>query len=239
MVGYGNQGPPINRANLFSVTIDGNAHVAGAYQSGGADFAEFFESESGAKIPVGTPVVFAGPKIRPALLGETPFGVVSATASLIGNSGDEWHGMYERNPDGSFILETQQQTRERPVMVPQERTVQRQVIDYTSSPPQIKLVDEQQRYEVPEMITAVVLNEQGEEIERREVPKVELITEQFTRRKISPLYDPSRPYIPRSARPEWQIVGLLGVVRIVKGSPTNPRWTKIQDEQDYELWLLQ
>jgi hypothetical protein len=35
-------------------------------------------------------------------------------------------------------------------------------------------------------------------------------------RKQSPAYDPSKPYVPRSQRPEWHVVGLTGRVKVLK-----------------------
>lgn len=238
MVGYGTGN--VDRHNLFSVTVDGNAHVSGTvYMTGATDFAEFFESSSGERIPAGTPVVFDnGRKIRPALSGESPFGVISKTAAFIGNSGeDEWAGKYERNADGSIIWETYEETEEVPVLTKKEITIKREVIDYTKSPPQSTRIEEKNEIEVPETIIAVCLNEKGEEIERKEVPRLQRVTRQAIRKKISPLYDHTQTYIPRIAREEWLIVGLVGVVKIIKGSPVNERWIKVEEEEEgYELW---
>ena len=56
---------------------------------------------------------------------------------------------------------------------------------------------------------------------------------------INPEYDPSKNYIPREERPEWQKVGLLGQLPITKGQPTAPSWVKIKDISDHvELWLV-
>lgn len=57
--------------------------------------------------------------------------------------------------------------------------------------------------------------------------------------KINPEYDPSRSYIPRSERPEWHKVGLLGQIPLKKGQPVAPTWVKIKDISDeVELWLI-
>lgn len=42
--------------------------------------------------------------------------------------------------------------------------------------------------------------------------------------KRNPAYDPTRPYIPRSQRPDWALVGLLGQVPIRVGQPLGDRW---------------
>ena len=51
-------------------------------------------------------------------------------------------------------------------------------------------------------------------------------------------YDPTILYIPRSARPEWNVVGLIGVVKILKNQPVNSRWTKMKEDTDYDTWLI-
>jgi hypothetical protein len=43
-------------------------------------------------------------------------------------------------------------------------------------------------------------------------------------RQLNPTYDPNAVYVPRAARPEWVIVGLLGQVPIWDNQPKNPRW---------------
>lgn len=57
--------------------------------------------------------------------------------------------------------------------------------------------------------------------------------------KLNPKYDASKEYIPRSERPEWCCVGLLGQLPLRKGSPVAPTWIKIKDLSDkVELWLV-
>jgi hypothetical protein len=41
---------------------------------------------------------------------------------------------------------------------------------------------------------------------------------------LNPAYDPSRPYIPRSLRPEWVLVGLVGQVPLLADQPRGDRW---------------
>jgi len=53
-----------------------------------------------------------------------------------------------------------------------------------------------------------------------------------TVKKISVKYNPNIPYIPRSERPEWNIVGLLGQIRILKNQQIPSRWIKMEDIND-------
>lgn len=45
--------------------------------------------------------------------------------------------------------------------------------------------------------------------------------------KHNPDYDPARPYVPRSQRPEWALVGLLGQVPVRPGQPIGDRWFEL------------
>jgi hypothetical protein len=55
----------------------------------------------------------------------------------------------------------------------------------------------------------------------------------------NPDYDPKRLYIPRSRRPEWLLVGLIGKVLLYKGEPTSRKWVKMRDVSDrVEEWFV-
>ncbi|KJV08778.1 hypothetical protein VZ95_15590, partial [Elstera litoralis] len=50
---------------------------------------------------------------------------------------------------------------------------------------------------------------------------------------VNPAYEASLPYLPRSARPEWNLIGLLGQVPILNGQPQNPRWRAMRPISDH------
>ncbi len=59
--------------------------------------------------------------------------------------------------------------------------------------------------------------------------------------KYSSSYDESKKdgYVPRSQRKEWDAVGLMGKLRMLKGQPTGDRWIKMRDISDtVEEWLV-
>jgi len=59
--------------------------------------------------------------------------------------------------------------------------------------------------------------------------------------KESSSYDSSKKddYIPRKNRKEWDVVGLMGKLRMLKGQPTGDRWIKMRDISDtVEEWLV-
>lgn len=71
----------------YTLTVAGPA-VASSWDVAGADFAEWFRKAATATLPPGTPVVFnANGRVRPAAPGEIPFGVISAGAGFVGNTG--------------------------------------------------------------------------------------------------------------------------------------------------------
>jgi hypothetical protein len=56
--------------------------------------------------------------------------------------------------------------------------------------------------------------------------------------KISSLFNPNLTYIPRSERPEWNLVGLVGQVYIRNQAPVSPRWIKMKEETNYSIYLI-
>ncbi len=57
--------------------------------------------------------------------------------------------------------------------------------------------------------------------------------------KLNPDYDPTKEYKSRPERPEWNLVGLIGQVHLLKSQRTNPNWIKIKDvNPEVELWLI-
>ncbi len=200
--------PSIVRTFNPVMTLDQNGllSIDGTLKPGGADFAELFESENGEKIPVGITVAFGeNGKIRPAVHGETPIGVISGSPAILGNSPMYWPRKYERDEYGTPKIETVQE---------------------------ILPVSDEARRELE------ILTEEGKVLSSND--RERLLHPVPSRRKVlNPDYDPTRHYEPRENRPEWQIVGLLGQIRITKGQPTAPSWVKIKDiSENVELWLV-
>lgn len=51
----------------------------------------------------------------------------------------------------------------------------------------------------------------------------------LTRPRINPAWDPNQVYIPRSERPEWCTVGLVGKLRVLNGQQLGTNWIKMRD----------
>ena len=58
-------------------------------------------------------------------------------------------------------------------------------------------------------------------------------------RALNPDYDPSMEYIPREQRPEWNVVGLLGQVKVLVGQPVPSRWIKMKSlSNEVDLYFI-
>jgi hypothetical protein len=55
---------------------------------------------------------------------------------------------------------------------------------------------------------------------------------EYTILKVNPTYDPARPYVPRSERPEWNLIGLVGQIPVTAGQSLPPRWKFLKKISD-------
>ena len=101
-------------SNAFRVKFDGNVYSQSSYNTGGADYAEYFEWQDGNpqdEDRVGKFVKLSSidtDKIEFATGSpdERVLGVVSATPTVVGNSySDQWHGMYLTDDFGRLLLD--------------------------------------------------------------------------------------------------------------------------------------
>lgn len=59
------------------------------------------------------------------------------------------------------------------------------------------------------------------------------------RRRRNPAYDPALDYTPRSERPEWDVVGLMGKLRLRRSQPVAPSWIRMRAiGETVEEWLV-
>ena len=196
----------------FTLRGDGNAYADGTWNNNGADYAEYFESATGAAIPVGTTVVLDGNKVRAATAQDAAsliIGVVrpkepSIASMVVGNTAwNKWQKMFLTDDFGRYILEAHE------------------VIEWDEVNDAGET--EHKSYEshlvpsgvvVPENATRKSVDEKGNA---------------FTHYKINPDYDPSHEYVSREERPEWLIIGLIGQVPVLTGQPIGDRWIKMRD----------
>ena len=97
---------------ILSLTHNGNLAVDGSSSTGGADYAEYFEWSDGNSSNEdrrGYSVVLTGNKIRKATSDDAAtsiIGVVSSTPACLGDSAwKDWHGKYEKDDYGNYIMQ--------------------------------------------------------------------------------------------------------------------------------------
>jgi len=196
----------------FTFRGDGQAYADGAWNGGGADYAEYFEWKDGNSSTEdrrGYSVVLDGNKIVKAADGETPIGVISARPAVIGDTDiGKWKGKYLTSDFGDYIMETYTVT---------TWTVDGEEVWYESD-------------KIPAGVTtpadAVVTTQDSD-------------NNTFIRRKLNPDYNSDTAYVSREDRKEWDAVGLMGKLRLRKGQPTAAGWIKMRDVSDtVEEWLI-
>ncbi len=103
------------RSNALRVTFAGETYGLSAFNSYGADYAEYFEwddSNPNNEDRVGYFVTVVGKKIKIAQPGDYILGIVSGQPCIIGNADEDWLGKWEHDEFDRFILEYLEETDE-------------------------------------------------------------------------------------------------------------------------------
>jgi len=201
---------------------NGNVEADGTVTSNSFDFAEYFESTDKTSIPNGTPVVLEADKIRAAIEGEVPFGVISATACFIGNQGLGWQQRYLTDNFGANIMEDIEWVKWEEEVCTVEAVEESE--DTEAKDAVYKMTT--QRWKIKDLEEGFVIPDNAEYY----------ITQDT---KMNPDYDPQAEFVSRKDRPEWNVVGLLGQVYIKKGSPVHPNWIKLKEaNEEADLYLI-
>ncbi len=194
-----------NTDNCIKFEAVGDIRIDGSYHTGGADYAEYFESTDGSAIPVGTTVVLENGKVRAATDSETPIGVIrpkTSGTSIVGATAElKWSGKYLTDDyDGALT--------DNAIFCTWEENEEHKQC-WKDRPP-----------------TGVTIPSDA-------------VEETRPRPRLNPDYDPSKTYVPRSERAEWNCVGLLGQTPITKGQPVASSWIKMKDKSStVELWFV-
>ena len=205
----------------FILRGDGNAYADGSWNGGGADYAEYFEWSDGnteAEDRRGISVVLDGDKIREAVAGEEPIGVISGNPSVVGDADiDQWKGKYLRDDFGTYLQDTHN-------VVEWDETI-------TDEDGSQRV--EKHSYEDWNIPAGVVVPDDAA------VSGTDENGQPYKHRRLNPDYNPETAYVSREDRPEWDTVGLMGKLRIRKGQITGVRWIKMRDVSDtVEEWLV-
>lgn len=230
MIGNGTDN--FNRFNVFSVNNQGLVLATGPFETAaGADYAEYFESADGSRIPSGTSIVILPTrKIRQALHNETPHGVISQNPAFIANSQEEyWIGKYLKDENGNIIYENVTYQAEDPITQEIEITEFKYSRDLVDGSVVMKRVPSKKTIKEIVMEDIDVYDENNNKIDKIKVPKTHSVTKTKSVPKLSPYYDPTKTYIPRSQRQEWHTVALIGAISILNDQPVAPNWIRLYD----------
>lgn len=96
-----------DRSNAFRVTYTGDIYGTKAFQSSGADYAEYFEKEKEGidEDWVGLFVTIKDGYIKKANKEDYILGIVSGNPSIIGNSDEDYYWRYERDEFNRIVME--------------------------------------------------------------------------------------------------------------------------------------
>jgi hypothetical protein len=202
----------------FNFRGDGNAYADGTFNNNGADYAEYFESANGQGLTLGATVVLDGNKVREATDQDPAsaiFGVVrpkepSKASMVIGNTAwNKWANKYLTDDFDRYIMEDHD------------------VVEWTDEEGKEHSYESQAipaGITVPADATRKTHDEKGNK---------------FRHYKLNPAWNPDSEYVNRENRPEWNIIGLLGQVKILKGQPVGDRWFKMGDvSETVEEWFI-
>ena len=116
--------------NEFILRGDGNGYADDAWHGGGADYAEYFEWSDGnteAEDRRGISVVLDGDKIREAVTGEEPIGVISGNPSVVGDADiARWKHKYLRDDFGTYVRDEEGERQLNPDYDPDTEYVSRE-----------------------------------------------------------------------------------------------------------------
>jgi hypothetical protein len=221
----GNGSSTLFADNEFIFQGNGDLSVDGSVGTGGADYAEMFEWKDGnasSEDRRGYSVVLDGNKIVKATDSDDTskiIGIVSAMPVVIGDSDidDKWRFKYLKDDFGNYVMEDYTVTEWTEVVEDGD--------DIEHSYATDRIPDD---ITAPSDATVIVTEKDGAGN-----------TINLQRKKLNPDWDNSKTYVRRKNRKEWDAIGLMGKLRILKGQPTGTNWIKMRDISDtIEEWLV-
>lgn len=179
---------------------DGATFSDNAYSGAGADYAEWFESSDGKEISVGSSVVLLDGKVAVAQPGDEAkiIGVIRPKTDT--NEYVVVGNSAEDYWNGKFLTD-------------EYGSFIYESVDY------YKWIDpsgEHKSCYANQIPPGVV------------VPENKEVVPNCPMKKLNPAYDPNQAYTPRSARPEWHIVGMLGQIPVKNGQVLGSNWQFIR-----------
>ena len=203
----GDSGSSITSDRQFRFIADGNAYADGSWNGGGADYAEFFEWLDGNihnENRKGISVVLENGKIREANGSDNTdniIGVISANPVVVGDSASErWKEKWITDDFGDPIYE-----------------------EYTITEWYDETKKEKVNYATDRIPSDVTVGAGSSVLSKDHNGNA------FTRKKLNPSWDSTATYIPRKDRKEWDIVGLMGKLKVKSDQPIGTKWIKIRE----------
>jgi len=197
---------------------DGNGYADGTWNNNGADYAEFFESANGQALTLGATVVLDGNKVREATNQDPASAIIgvvrpkepSKASMVIGNTAwNKWANKYLTDDFDRYIMEDHD------------------VVEWTDADGK---EHSYMSHNIPAGITVP-----SDAVTKTHDSK----GNKFQHYKLNPAWNKDAEYVNRENRPEWNIIGLLGQVKILKGQPVGDRWIKMRDvSATVEEWMV-
>ena len=204
---------------------DGNGRFDGGADIGNAsDYAEYFEWKDGNTSSAdrrGITVVMDGEMIRPATDSDDKskiIGVVSANPAVVGDSAwSSWQEKHKKDAYGSWVTEDKE------YLIWNDFTTVSTVDDPTRETvkqPDINDPNVTSDYQI--LVSDIEKEKAAGRCPQAAIDQNLRITRPSRVRNES--YDPSRTYVPRSARKEWDAIGLVGKLVVRRGQPVGTNW---------------
>ena len=234
----------------FNFRGDGNAYADGTFNNNGADYAEFFESANGQELTLGATVVLDGNKVREATEQDPASAIIgvvrpkepSKASMVVGNTAwNKWANKYLTDDFDRYIMEDhdvvewEEQVLEKEAVAAIEAVVDEEGNEVSPAVPAQEAVyktksHSYESHNIPEGITVP-----ADAVRKTHDSK----GNKFQHYKLNPAWDKDAEYVNRENRPEWNIIGLVGQVKVLKGQPTNDRWVKMRDvSATVEEWFI-
>jgi hypothetical protein len=209
----------------FRLRGDGQAYADGSWNGGGADYAEFFESTDGTAIPLGTTVVLDEGKVRAATADDDVSQIIGVVrpkgegnnSCVIGNAAwNYWNDKYLRDDFGQYIYD--------------EHQVVSWVVTGEENGRETREPHSYEDWNIPEDV--VIPDDAVYE-------EFDVNGNRFKHKRLNPNFDETQTYLPRDERDEWNVIGLVGQVRILVNQPKPSNWIKLRDISDnVEEWFI-
>lgn len=198
---------------VFKVNHQGNGYFDGSADVANADYAEYFESFDGTPLERGYFVSFVEGSDCVSYGNDNIVGIVSAAPAVVGDSQSlHYRGKYKKDEFETYIRE--------PVTVTEELiniSVRENGTHWVLEAGPLPEDAETFLVEIIDTLTQEVLETITDETDLRRLPAyphpVEVsasYTHTLIDKVLSPEFDEEQHYVPRSDRPEWSPIGILG-----------------------------